>query len=214
MKQKKLGFTDIIFTPHHLTDFFETKPNEIDMLTTTMQKVAKKNNININFYSGMEVYTCEDLVEKIKEGKLLTLANSNYILVELPMSSKLIYAIEILTVVKRLGYTVIIAHPERYSYVQEDINYAKELVDNDFLLQCNYASIIGFYGTYAKETLKKLLKLNLVSFFGTDVHRPNTIYKDMPKIIKKLEKVLSKEKLYEITIQNPIMIIENKIWDF
>ena len=156
----------------------------------------------------------KEIVEKIKEGKLLTLANSNYILVELPLNSKLVYAIEILSVVKSLGYTVIIAHPERYSYVQENINYARELVDNDFLLQCNYASIMGFYGAYAKETLKKLLKLNLVSFFGTDVHRPNTIYKDMPKIIKKLEKELSKEKLFEITNQNPKMIIENKIWDF
>ena len=162
----------------------------------------------------MEVYTCEDLVEKIKDQKLLTLANSNYILVELPMNSKLIYATEILSVVKSLGYTVIIAHPERYSYIQEDINYAKELVDNDFLLQCNYSSLIGYYGSNAKETVKELLKHNLVSFLGTDVHRTNTIYKDIPKIIKKLEKVLSKEKIYDITIHNPKMIIENKLWDF
>lgn len=211
---KEAGFTDVIFTPHHITNYYEATPTEINMLTTTLQNVALKNNINIRFHSGMEIYTCEELVEKLKQGKLLTLANSNYMLVELPMNSKLIYATEILSVIKSLGYTVIIAHPERYSYVQEDINYAKDLVDNDFLLQCNYASIIGFYGAHAKETLKKLLKLNLVSFFGTDVHRPNSIYNDMPKIIRKLEKILPQDKLYKITTQNPQMIIDNKTWDF
>ena len=87
-----------------------------------------------------------------------------------------------------VDYQVIIAHPERYKFVQEDIEYAKKWVENGCLLQANYGSIVELYGKEAKKTLKKLLKLDLISFLGTDTHKQGTIYKQMPQILKKLKK--------------------------
>lgn len=114
---------------------------------------------------------------------------------------------EILFLVTAMGYQVIIAHPERYKDVKIDIDYAQQLVNKGCLLQCNFGSIIGLYGKESQKTIKKLLKLNLVSFLGSDVHIEGTIYKLMPKIIKRLKKVISEDKLYEITTSNPSKIL-------
>ena len=85
--------------------------------------------------------------------------------------------------------------------------YAMQLVEEGCLLQSNYGSIVDIYGKEAKKTLKKLLKMDLISFLGTDTHKEGTIYSIMPQILKKLKKVISEEKLYEITTENPKKIL-------
>ena len=78
------------------------------------------------------------------------------------------------------------------------------------LIKANYGSIIGMYGLKAKKTLKILLKSNLVSFFGSDVHRPEQVYNKMPKIIKKLKKIISNEEFEEFTEINPEKVLKNE----
>lgn len=56
------------------------------------------------------------------------------------------------------GYVPIIAHPERYPFIQKDPNYLFELSDMGALFQANYGSIIDMYGSKAKKDFKKIIK--------------------------------------------------------
>ena len=78
------------------------------------------------------------------------------------------------------------------------------------LFQCNYGSILGNYGLAAKFTLKRMLKEELVSFLGSDVHRESTIYKQIPKAIKKLTKFISEEYLEDLTSNNAEIILNGE----
>ena len=108
------------------------------------------------------------------------------------------------------GYIPIIAHPERYPFVQENPDYLFELEEMGALFQANFGSIIGMYGGKAKKTLKILLKNNLISFLGSDVHKPEQVYNKIPKIIKKLKKVISDEEFIEFTEINPQKVLNNE----
>ena len=206
-----LGFTDIILTPHYITDYYENSGKNIKLLKNSLQKIVDEQQIGIRLHEGMEVYLAEEIETLIKNGEIITLANSNYILIEFPMNSIARYVDDILFLLKNMGYQVIIAHPERYKFVQEDIGYAQKWVEHGCLLQANYGSIVESYGKEAKKTLKKLLKLNLISFLGTDTHRQGTIYSEIPLILKKLKKYISEEKIYELTEINPKKILENEV---
>ena len=92
----------------------------------------------------------------------------------------------------------------------ENPNMLIDLIKQGALFQGNYASIIGKYGNYAKNTLKKLLKANMIHFLGTDCHRKNDIYTQMGDIIKELKKILDSEKLKQLTTINPSHIIRNE----
>ncbi len=184
------------------------------MLKEFLQKIVEEKQISVNLHQGMEVYISEEIGDLIKEGEIISLANSKYILVEFPMNSVPRYIDEVLFLMQNMGYQVIIAHPERYRFVQEDIEYAKQWVEKGCLLQSNFGSIVDIYGKEAKKTVKKLFKLNLISFLGTDTHKQGTIYTIMPQIIKKLTKVISEEKLYEITEKNPRKILCNENLEF
>lgn len=61
-----------------------------------------------------------------------------------------------------------------------------------------------------KKTLKKLLKNDLISFFGTDTHRPEQVFTKMPQILKKLKKLLSEEEIERFTTINPQKVLDNE----
>lgn len=207
---EEAGFTDIILTPHYITNYYDTPGCEVHFWKESLQKVLDEKNININLHSGMEIYIAEDIDKLLTSGTIISLANSKYLLLELPMNNILKKIDDILFVLQSMGYKIIIAHPERYKAVQENINYAIQLKEKGCLLQSNYGSIVGLYGKNAKKTFKKLIKLNLISFLGTDTHKQKTIYKFMPQILKKLKKIISKEELHILTTENPQLILNKK----
>ena len=54
MRRNKLGFTDIILTPHYITSYYETPGNEVQLIQESLQKILKEREINVNLHSGME----------------------------------------------------------------------------------------------------------------------------------------------------------------
>ena len=144
------------------------------------------------------------------DGKASTINNTRYLLFELPMNTKPLFVKELVYELIQNGYRPIIAHPERYSYVQDEINYVRELANLGTLFQANYGSVLGMYGNDAKKTLKKLLKDDLISFLGSDVHRTGQIYPKIPKALKKINKIVSTEKLEKLTTLNAQKVLNDE----
>lgn len=69
------------------------------------------------------------------------------------------------------GYTVIIAHPERYRAIQEDIEVARRLVKMGCKLQASADFIAGGRLGKEKKPAKRLFEENLYSFIASDGHR-------------------------------------------
>ena len=115
-----------------------------------------------------------------------------------------------ITRIKENGYYPILAHPERYLPIQKNFNMLYELQDMGVVFQANYGSILGNYGFAAKQTMKKMLKKDLITFLGTDSHKQESIYMQIPKAISKIAKYLSNERLYELTTSNAEKILEGK----
>lgn len=207
---KKAGFTDIILTSHYLTDYYENKPDVLIFWKDKLQEVLNKSSKGLTLHSGMEVYISEEINKLIEDKKILTLADSKYMLIELPMTTDVKYLDYVIFLLESKQIKFVLAHPERYKSVQKNPKIIEEYVEKGCLIQCNYGSILGQYGKDAKNALKYLLKNNLVHFMGSDCHRKNGIYLDVPKAIKKIEKIIGKEKLYEITTLNPKKIINNE----
>ena len=203
---QEAGFSKIISTSHYIEEYYESDENGRKEL---LQKAQEKTN-NIEIYLGNEIFISSEMIQLLKDKKASTINNSKYVLFELPMNSKPMNTKEIIYRLIENDYIPVIAHPERYTYVQNDPEYVKELFDMGALFQSNYGSIIGMYGTKAKKTVKKLLKENLIQFLGSDVHYENQIYPKIKKAIKKLRKILSEEELEELTTINAQKVLNNE----
>lgn len=204
------GFTDIISTSHYIENYYEADIEERKAWINALQMNLNEKNIPINLYIGTEAYASLNLNKLIKNKKVATLNNSKYVLFELPMNSQPKYLEEIIYNILDLKLIPIIAHPERYIYVQQDPNMLIELINKGVLFQSNFGSIVGVYGKSAKNTVRKLLKSNMIHFLGTDTHKQNTIYPIMNEILNKLEKTIGKDKIKELTEKNPRLVLEDK----
>ena len=161
-------------------------------------------------YTGNEVYITENIKELLGNGKISTLNNSRYLLIELPMNNKIVDVESILYELIRINIVPIIAHPERYSYVQKDIRYLDSLKDIGVLFQGNYESLFGKYGTGAKKTLKRLIKLDYITFLGSDMHRLGYEYHQNKLERKLLRLTRNKDKVSDLIDSNIFKVINNE----
>lgn len=206
LEAKEIGFKKIISTSHYAIDCYETPEYK-------RKEIVEQLNLENRFPEivlGSEIFLTYNILDLLKEYNASTINGTNYILFELPLRNHFMNLKDLIIKLKENDYRLILAHPERYSMVQNNFNLLYELKELGVLLQSNYGSILGIYGGTAKKTLKKMLKENLVDFLGSDVHRENTIYPKIPKAIQKISKYISEEKLEELINSNAEKILNGE----
>ena len=205
------GITDIVLTPHYIENSnYNCNNKDKVYLLNKLKKELKKNNLDINLYLGNEIMITKNIISLLTKGKACTINNTKYVLIEFPLHNELSYIEDIIFELVRNNYIPIIAHPERYSYIQKDISKIDNYIELGAILQGNYQSLLGHYGGSAKKTLKKLLKENKITILASDIHHDTTDYR-IEKIKKKLKRVIkSKEIIEDLLINNFDKIINNK----
>ena len=114
------GITELITTPHFIKNGeYRIRASE---LVKRFNELKQAYQGSIKLHLGNELYIHPDLPELLEQGEILTLGESDYILIEFPFNSYKDEYDEILYELS-LKYRIVIAHPERYRYVQEDPNF-------------------------------------------------------------------------------------------
>ena len=198
---KKAGFDNVIMTPHYIAGAsYSAKNDEKLEKLNILRDAVKKAGIDIGLYLGNEIFINDHIVEDIKDGKTYTLNNTKYLLFELPFHNQILGLEDILYEIKIQGYIPILAHPERYSYLQNNYHLVDELKESGLLFQCNYSSILGGYGKASQKLMKYMLKKRYVDYLGTDLHHmaKGFVIDNFKKIDKVLMKIAGKEYYREM----------------
>lgn len=207
---KSLGISDIVLTSHYiLNSHYDVSVSRREDILTRLKN--QFDNDNINLYLGNEVYISDSssILDLLDRREITTLNGSRYLLIELPLHQSVRHIDRLLCDLNDKGITPIIAHPERYRFLQKDNKKIYDLLEYDCLLQCNLGSINGQYGRQAKKLVKWLLKKNLVSFIATDFHHVKKQNK-LDKSLKKLNKIISSKQMEKLLYDNPKLVLENE----
>ena len=220
LKQAQIsGFTDIILTPHYLKG---TKYNTQNVkkweLYQELKQRAKDAGITINLYLGNEIYIDAQLPEMLagyvgEKTDLMyevsTLNSTKYVLVELPVRAEEKSAKTTLTAVAKKGFVPVIAHPERYYYVQDNLEVLNDFLKIGCVLSGDILSVTGKYGKREEKTFKKILLDGKYFCLAVDAHKPVDYV--MNDAMKKLKKIVKDEaKVNELVEGNPRRIIGGK----
>lgn len=176
----------------------------------TLVEIANTQASNVKVYLGNEIFLTEKINKILKHRYAVTLNNTRYLLFELPFNVKPINYLDMIFEIQAAGYIPVLAHPERYYYFHKEPELYVDLIKQGVLFQSNFGSFIGQYGRRVKLMAEKLLEANLIQFLATDVHRPNTLYPMIPKILKGLNKKVGEKKIMQLTTVNPSLLLANK----
>ena len=109
-----------------------------------------------------------------------------------------------------MGLKVIIAHPERYQYVQKNPDYIIPYLEKGVIFQSNIGSVIGMYGEGARKCINVFLKRNMIQVLSTDAHKINSVYHKIDKICLKLKEKITEDYFEELTLLNPQKILNDE----
>jgi len=196
------GVTDIVVTPHYIigTDYNSDNKKKLELIN----KLQKETSIKL--YIGNEVFIDNEIIEYIKKGEISTINNTDYLLIELPLNEKMEYAHDIIFKLRNEGLIPIIAHPERYHYL--NINELIKFVEEGCLLQGNITSLNDKYGKFARKNLELLLKKHMIHVLGTDTHMGGNV--ELDKCLTKLKELVSKDMYNDLINNNFEKIVNNK----
>ena len=199
-KSSENGIEKVIATPHYLPWKQKYSPKEIVLLCQEAQKkLFEKYGISMDIYYGNEIYYNMDVLQDLREGKILTLAGTRYILVEFePRTSYQVFC-RAVKEFRDAGYIPIIAHMERYDCLRQETKML-ELKEMGALFQMNVEAFQGgLFDTDSRWAKKSLLKKQ-VDFLASDMHgmksRAPMSEEELRWIHKTLEPKYQKELLY------------------
>lgn len=207
---KEVGFNGIVLTSHYIENYYETDVPERDVWVKAISDNLKVKGIETDLYLGNEIYMSSNMMNLLVEGKASTINNSSYVLFEMPLNVEPMNLYDVIYSLQENKLIPILAHPERYSFIQKEPELVYDLIEKGVLMQANYGSILGIYGEKAQIIVKKFLESNMIHFLGTDVHRQNTIYKRVPEALRQIEEIVGVDKLEQLTTKNPMLALNNK----
>lgn len=165
----ELGYKKLITTPHIMSDFYKNTPEIIMDGLEKVRAAVREECLPVTINAAAEYYLDDGFVHKLETEKLLTLKD-NYLLFEISYVNAPENMLEIIFRMQVLGYKPIMAHPERYPFWFNNIDFYKSLRDQGVLLQINVNSLAGYYGPEAKKLAEKMIDNEMVDLIGTDTH--------------------------------------------
>ena len=206
------GTTAIVATPHCNIpgSYGNYWGKELLDRVNNIRRELQASRIPVSIYCGQEIFCTSRTHELLREGRLITINNSKYALVEFDFYEYSSSAYEKLSRIIAEGYTPIIAHPERYAFVSEEGDAPMRLKSMGCLLQVNKGSLSGAFGRGARANAFRILDKRLADFVASDAHSP---YMRTPRMEEAYEAVcenFSIDYAEMIFNTNPRRVIENK----
>lgn len=202
------GVETVIATPHsNLPGVYANYNGEwLQASFDRLIRRAEEEEIPVRILRGMEVYATEDLPELLKAGRVLTLNDSRYVLMEFDFHEQANWCTRMLEGVLEAGYTPIVAHPERYYAVWQEPWCVYPWLEMGAHVQLTRGSILGKFGREAKRAADYLLQHNLVACIASDAHGSRNRIPEMDDILRYITAKYSPEYADMLLTENPAKI--------
>lgn len=204
------GVCAVVLTPHYRGKYKSNTPEDLCRAVASLRETTQKELPNMQLYLGQEIAYESDAPEAMHKGRVLTINDSQYVLLEFKTN---VLRTRLVTGVNETinhGFIPIVAHIERYDICRKDISVVDELLGMGALLQLNADSIMGKNGFRVKRFCHRLLKVQSVHFIASDAHDD----KHRPPLLRecflRVQGKYGKEYAARLFCENAQAVVENR----
>jgi protein-tyrosine phosphatase len=167
---KELGYSRLIATPHVMWDMYQNTRDGILDVLDEMRDVLAEQEIDIELHAAAEYFLDEHVMRLLKKKEPLLVFGDRMVLTEFSMASPPIDLKQMLFEMRMQDYQPVIAHPERYIYLEHNKEFYDELKDAGYLFQLNLMSLAGVYGRSVQQLAHYIAGKGYYDLLGTDLH--------------------------------------------
>jgi protein-tyrosine phosphatase len=164
------GVTVVACTPHILPGLYHNSGPQIREATQALQQALDREGIPLRLVTGADVHMAPDLIAGLRAGRLLSLADTRYVLVEPPHHIAPVRMEHFFFDLVVAGYVPILTHPERLSWIESHYSDIQRLIRGGVWMQVTSGSLTGAFGRTAQYWANRMLDEGCVHILATDAH--------------------------------------------
>lgn len=164
------GVTTVACTPHILPGVYPNTGPLIREAVAALQRELDQRGIGLRLVTGADVHIVPDFVQGLREGRLLSLADTRYVLVEPPHHVAPVHLEDLFFQLLLAGYVPILTHPERLSWIKSRYAAIQKLAEAGVWMQITAGSLTGAFGRNAQYWAERMLDEGYVHILATDAH--------------------------------------------
>lgn len=204
------GVRTIVATPHYLPGRHNKRAEDLRRIHREVCEQSEKSMPDLKILLGNEIYFNESAIEDVKKKKALTLADTDYVLIEFSVMSESKRFFHAVRVFSESGYRPVLAHVERYASLYKKEETIRELIDAGAYIQINAESFAGGFMDRHAAYCRKLLELGMVHFIGSDCHNLTDRKPRMHTPLETLKKGVYTRQIEKIMSVNQDCFLHNK----
>jgi protein-tyrosine phosphatase len=203
------GITHVVCTPH-ASDVY---PYQAELAAQRFVELRDLLRGQLELRQGCELHlTADNIIEAGANPLRYSTEGKGYLLIEFPNMAIPPQMAEALFMLQSSGYTLIIAHPERYPVLLQQPEMLAEWVRKGCLLQVTCSALYGRFGKMAEAFSNELLDRNWIHFLATDAHNLKWRPPHMKKSFEYVAQRAGEETARRLCLANPLAAIEGAPW--
>lgn len=204
------GVSVLACTPHILPGLYHNAGPQIRRAVAGLQKLLDDAAIPLRLVTGADNHVVPDFAAALNSGRLLSLADTRYVLVEPPHHTAPPRLGDLFFSIMTAGYRPILTHPERLTWIKTHYDLIRMLARRGVWMQVTAGSLTGAFGSGPKYWAERMLSERIVHILATDTHD----LKRRPPILSKgyecASKIVGAEEAWRLVHTRPLAILENK----
>ena len=203
------GVECVACTPHILPGVYQNHGPAIRLAVAYLQKRLDEAGIALRLAPGADNHIVPDFVTGLRDGRLLTLADSSYVLVEPPHHVAPARLEDLFFDIRLAGYVPVLTHPERLSWIESKYGLMKRLVVHGVWMQITSGSLCGRFGRRPRYWAERMLGEGLVHILATDAHNMSSRPPDLLEGRLEAERLVGAEEAQHLVVTRPRGVIMN-----
>ena len=167
----EMGVRTVVATPHVISDIYPLTTKQILDATEKFRALLSDSGLSLEVLPGAEYYIERQLLDRITKNDLLAWGDDRCVLFELPLNQEPLIVEDVIFNLMASGYTPVLAHAERYRFLQGNGERVQKLRRMGARFQVNHPSFHLPKTSRQGEMARWLYIKGLVDFLGTDMHR-------------------------------------------
>lgn len=204
------GITTVACTPHIYPGMYMNDKAGIEAACHAMQRALDDRGMPLKLVVGADVHLVPGLVDGIRQGRVPTLNGSRYLLLEPSHTTPPPHFEDAVFNIIASGYTPVITHPERLTWVEGYYSVFGRLVAQGAWMQVTAGSLTGIFGSRAQRWGERFLQDGLVHVLASDAHSPTRRSPRLKPALALARQVLGEAEAAKLVFDRPKAILEDE----
>ena len=203
------GIEVMACTPHFMLGLYDNTASDIRQRIAVLNQKLIEEEIDLALVVGGDAHIRPDFIDCLRDGRILSLHDSRYVLFEPSHVTMPPRLDELLFNVLMAGFVPILTHPERFRWIEGNYPVFQKLVEAGVWMQVTAGSLTGRFGKRPHYWAQKMLAEGLIHIIATDAHNTTSRPPLMTSAFNIAVQEVGLDEARHLVLTRPQAILEN-----